>query len=67
LKGWPYKIEWFNFPAAQPLGEALNAGAGGGGNPLDAARFADRRRCEFVFERASPRSSAPPILTNRQT
>ncbi|WP_144149208.1 ABC transporter substrate-binding protein [Paraburkholderia sp. BCC1884] len=27
LKDLPYKIEWFNFPAAQPLGEALNAGA----------------------------------------
>lgn len=27
LKDVPYKIEWFNFPAAQPLGEALNAGA----------------------------------------
>jgi sulfonate transport system substrate-binding protein len=38
LKGLPYQIEWFNFPAAQPLGEALNTGTGGGGNPLDAAR-----------------------------
>src|ERR1700759_3716827 len=28
LKDLPYRIEWFNFPAAQPLGEALNAGAG---------------------------------------
>lgn len=27
LKNVPYAIEWFNFPAAQPLGEALNAGA----------------------------------------
>jgi sulfonate transport system substrate-binding protein len=27
LKDLPYRIEWFNFPAAQPLGEALNAGA----------------------------------------
>src|ERR1700691_5525719 len=27
LKDLPYQIEWFNFPAAQPLGEALNAGA----------------------------------------
>ncbi len=27
LKDLPYKIEWYNFPAAQPLGEALNAGA----------------------------------------
>jgi len=27
LKDVPYQIEWFNFPAAQPLGEALNAGA----------------------------------------
>ncbi|WP_028225387.1 ABC transporter substrate-binding protein [Paraburkholderia ferrariae] len=27
LKDVPYMIEWFNFPAAQPLGEALNAGA----------------------------------------
>ncbi|WP_321960687.1 ABC transporter substrate-binding protein [Paraburkholderia sp. J7] len=27
LKDVPYPIEWFNFPAAQPLGEALNAGA----------------------------------------
>jgi sulfonate transport system substrate-binding protein len=27
LKNVPYPIEWFNFPAAQPLGEALNAGA----------------------------------------
>lgn len=27
LKNVPYTIEWFNFPAAQPLGEALNAGA----------------------------------------
>nr|WP_244922908.1 ABC transporter substrate-binding protein [Paraburkholderia silvatlantica] len=27
LKDVPYRIEWFNFPAAQPLGEALNAGA----------------------------------------
>lgn len=27
LKDVPYKVEWFNFPAAQPLGEALNAGA----------------------------------------
>jgi sulfonate transport system substrate-binding protein len=35
LKDVPYRIEWFNFPAAQPLGEALNAGAidiGGLGN-----------------------------------
>lgn len=27
LKDLPYQIEWFNFPAAQPLAEALNAGA----------------------------------------
>lgn len=27
LKDVPYEIQWFNFPAAQPLGEALNAGA----------------------------------------
>jgi sulfonate transport system substrate-binding protein len=27
LKDVPYSIEWFNFPAAQPLGEALNANA----------------------------------------
>src|ERR1700744_1658159 len=27
LNNLPYKIEWFNCPAAQPLGEALNAGA----------------------------------------
>jgi len=27
LKDVPYQVEWFNFPAAQPLGEALNAGA----------------------------------------
>jgi sulfonate transport system substrate-binding protein len=27
LQDLPYRIEWFNFPAAQPLGEALNAGA----------------------------------------
>jgi sulfonate transport system substrate-binding protein len=27
LKDVPYQIEWLNFPAAQPLGEALNAGA----------------------------------------
>jgi sulfonate transport system substrate-binding protein len=27
LKDLPYQVEWFNFPAAQPLGEALNAGA----------------------------------------
>lgn len=27
LKDVPYTIQWFNFPAAQPLGEALNEGA----------------------------------------
>jgi len=27
LKDLPYRIEWSDFPAAQPLGEALNAGA----------------------------------------
>ncbi|MBB3213462.1 sulfonate transport system substrate-binding protein [Herbaspirillum sp. Sphag1AN] len=27
LKDLPYKIEWSDFPAAQPLGEALHAGA----------------------------------------
>jgi len=27
LKNLPYRIEWSDFPAAQPLGEALNAGA----------------------------------------
>ena len=26
LKDLPYRIEWSDFPAAQPLGEALNAG-----------------------------------------
>lgn len=58
LKDLPYKIEWFNFPAAQPLGEALNAGAvdvgGLGDAPLVFALAAGARVRAIAATRSNP-------------
>src|SRR6266702_4170232 len=58
LKDLPYKIEWFNFPAAQPLGEALNAGAvdvgGLGDAPLVFALAAGARVRAVAATRSTP-------------
>ena len=58
LKDVPYKIEWFNFPAAQPLGEALNAGAidigGLGDAPLIFAYAAGARVRAVAATRSQP-------------
>jgi sulfonate transport system substrate-binding protein len=58
LKDVPYKIEWFNFPAAQPLGEALNAGAidvgGLGDAPLIFAYAAGARIRAVAATRSVP-------------
>lgn len=58
LKDVPYKIEWFNFPAAQPLGEALNAGAidvgGLGDAPLIFAYAAGAKVRAVAATRATP-------------
>ncbi|MGF6468762.1 ABC transporter substrate-binding protein [Paraburkholderia youngii] len=58
LKDLPYKIEWFNFPAAQPLGEALNAGAidvgGLGDAPLIFAYAAGARVRAVAATRSTP-------------
>ncbi|NUY30885.1 ABC transporter substrate-binding protein [Paraburkholderia sp. JPY303] len=58
LKDVPYKIEWFNFPAAQPLGEALNAGAidvgGLGDAPLIFAYAAGARVRAVAATRSTP-------------
>ncbi|XUW87192.1 ABC transporter substrate-binding protein [Burkholderia sp. M6-3] len=58
LKDLPYKIEWFNFPAAQPLGEALNAGAvdvgGLGDAPLVFALAAGARVRAVAATRSNP-------------
>jgi len=51
LKDLPYQIEWFNFPAAQPLGEALNAGAvdlGGLGDAPSIFAYAAGARVRIV-------------------
>ncbi|RAS19472.1 ABC transporter substrate-binding protein [Paraburkholderia bryophila] len=62
LKDLPYKIEWFNFPAAQPLGEALNAGAvdvgGLGDAPLVFALAAGARVRAVAATRSNPRDLA---------
>jgi sulfonate transport system substrate-binding protein len=58
LKDVPYPIEWFNFPAAQPLGEALNAGAidigGLGDAPLIFAYAAGANVRAVAATRAQP-------------
>lgn len=58
LKDVPYQIEWFNFPAAQPLGEALNAGAidvgGLGDAPLIFAYSAGARIRAVSATRSTP-------------
>ncbi|BCG02038.1 sulfonate ABC transporter substrate-binding protein (plasmid) [Paraburkholderia sp. PGU19] len=58
LKDVPYKIEWFNFPAAQPLGEALNAGAidvgGLGDAPLIFAYAAGAKVRAVAVARSQP-------------
>ncbi|SDR48424.1 sulfonate transport system substrate-binding protein [Paraburkholderia fungorum] len=58
LKNVPYQIEWFNFPAAQPLGEALNAGAidvgGLGDAPLIFAYAAGARVRAVAATRSAP-------------
>jgi sulfonate transport system substrate-binding protein len=58
LKDLRYKIEWFNFPAAQPLGEALNAGAvdvgGLGDAPLVFALAAGARVRAVAATRSNP-------------
>ncbi|PCE25476.1 sulfonate ABC transporter substrate-binding protein [Paraburkholderia acidicola] len=58
LKDLPYKIEWYNFPAAQPLGEALNAGAidvgGLGDAPLIFAYAAGARVRAVAATRSQP-------------
>jgi len=58
LKDLPYRIEWFNFPAAQPLGEALNAGAvdvgGLGDAPLVFALAAGARVRAVAATRSQP-------------
>jgi sulfonate transport system substrate-binding protein len=62
LNNVPYKIEWFNFPAAQPLGEALNAGAidvgGLGDAPLIFAYAAGARVRAVAATRSIPRDLA---------
>jgi sulfonate transport system substrate-binding protein len=58
LKDVPYKIKWYNFPAAQPLGEALNAGAidigGLGDAPLIFAYAAGARVRAVAATRSQP-------------
>ncbi|WP_114814357.1 ABC transporter substrate-binding protein [Paraburkholderia kururiensis] len=58
LKDVPYRIEWFNFPAAQPLGEALNAGAidvgGLGDAPLIFAYAAGAKVRAVAATRSTP-------------
>ncbi|APA89418.1 ABC transporter substrate-binding protein (plasmid) [Paraburkholderia sprentiae WSM5005] len=58
LNNLPYPIEWFNFPAAQPLGEALNAGAidvgGLGDAPLIFAYAAGARVRAVAATRSIP-------------
>ena len=58
LKDLPYKVEWYNFPAAQPLGEALNAGAidlgGLGDAPLIFAYAAGARVRAVAATRSQP-------------
>src|SRR5258706_11586587 len=58
LKAVPYRIEWYNFPAAQPLGEALNAGAidigGLGDAPLIFAYAAGARVRAVAATRSHP-------------
>lgn len=58
LEDVPYTIEWFNFPAAQPLGEALNAGAidvgGLGDAPLIFAYAAGARIRAVAATRSTP-------------
>jgi sulfonate transport system substrate-binding protein len=58
LKDLPYQIEWYNFPAAQPLGEALNAGAidvgGLGDAPLIFAYAAGARVRAVAATRSNP-------------
>ncbi|MDQ7976802.1 ABC transporter substrate-binding protein [Paraburkholderia sp. SARCC-3016] len=73
LKDVPYTIEWFNFPAAQPLGEALNAGAidigGLGDAPLIFAYAAGAKVRAVAATRSTPLDLAiivpagSPILT----
>ncbi|SMG50407.1 sulfonate transport system substrate-binding protein [Paraburkholderia susongensis] len=62
LKDLPYRIEWFNFPAAQPLGEALNAGAidvgGLGDAPLIFAYAAGAQVRAVAATRSTPRDLA---------
>ncbi|MCC8391501.1 ABC transporter substrate-binding protein [Paraburkholderia sp. MMS20-SJTR3] len=62
LNNLPYRIEWFNFPAAQPLGEALNAGAidvgGLGDAPLIFAYAAGARVRAVAATRSIPRDLA---------
>lgn len=68
LKDVPYKIEWYNFPAAQPLGEALNAGAidigGLGDAPLIFAYAAGARVRAVAATRSQPVDLAILVADN---
>jgi sulfonate transport system substrate-binding protein len=68
LRDLPYKIEWYNFPAAQPLGEALNAGAidvgGLGDAPLIFAYAAGARVRAVAATRSNPVDLAIVVQQN---
>lgn len=68
LKDVPYEIEWFNFPAAQPLGEALNAGAidvgGLGDAPLIFAYAAGAKIRAVSATRSTPEDLAIVVPAN---
>lgn len=68
LKDVPYRIEWFNFPAAQPLGEALNAGAidvgGLGDAPLIFAYAAGAKVRAVAATRSVPEDLAILVPAN---
>ncbi|PLZ03600.1 aliphatic sulfonates ABC transporter substrate-binding protein [Burkholderia sp. WAC0059] len=68
LKNVPYRIEWFNFPAAQPLGEALNAGAvdvgGLGDAPMIFAYAAGAKIRVVAATRSTPTDLAIVVPSN---
>ena len=68
LKDVPYAIEWYNFPAAQPLGEALNAGAvdvgGLGDAPLIFAYAAGAQIRAVAATRSTPLDLAVIVPDN---
>jgi ABC-type phosphate/phosphonate transport system substrate-binding protein len=71
MKDLPYRIEWFNFPAAQPLGEALNAGAadvgGLGDAPLVFALAAGARVRAVAATRSNPLDLAIVVSAQQRT